>query len=68
MRPVSEGLISVRALRALTRPMFFWDIGSTNVPRRLELFGELIIGVIVETTVLALGIFMIVTLACVGLL
>jgi len=48
--------------------MFLWDIGSADVPRRLELFGELIIGVIVETTLLALGIFMIVTVACLGLL
>jgi len=37
-------------------------------PRRLEWFGELIVGVIVETMVLALGIFMVVTAACVGLL
>ena len=59
MRPVSEALISMRALPAVARLMF---------PRRLERFGDLIIGVIVETMVLALGIFMVVTAACVGLL
>jgi hypothetical protein len=59
MRPVSEALISMRALPAVARLMF---------PRRLEWFGELIVGVIVETMVLALGIFMVVTAACVGLL
>jgi hypothetical protein len=68
MRPVSEALISMRALPAVARLTFPLNIGSADVPRRLELFGELIIGVIVETTVLALGIFMVVTLACVGLL
>ncbi len=68
MGPVSEALISMRALPAVARLMFLWDIGSADVPRRLELFGELIIGVIVETTLLALGIFMIVTVACLGLL
>jgi hypothetical protein len=66
MRPVSEALISVRALPAVARLMFPWGIGSADVP--LERFGELIIGVIVETMVLALGIFMVVTAACVGLL
>jgi len=35
--------------------------------RLLFPWGELIIGIIVDTTVLALGIFMIVT-ACIGLL
>jgi hypothetical protein len=59
MRPVSEALISMRALAAVARLMF---------PRRLERFGELIVAVIVETMVLALGIFMVVTAACVGLL
>jgi len=48
--------------------MFPWGIGSADVSRRLERFGELIIGVIVETMVLALGVFMVVTAACVGLL
>ena len=65
MRPVSEALISMRALQAVARLMFPWGIDSTDVPRRLERFGDLIIGVIVETMVLALGIFIIVT-ACIG--
>ncbi len=68
MRPVSEPLVSMRALPALAHLMVFWDIGSAHVPRWLELFGELVIGIIVETTVLALGIFTLVTLASVGLL
>jgi hypothetical protein len=68
MRVVNEAFISMRALPAMARLMFSWDSGSADVPRRLQLFGELIIGVIVETTVLALGIFMVVTLACGGLL
>jgi hypothetical protein len=68
MGPVSEALISTRALPAVARLMFPWHIGLADVLRRLELVGELIIGVVVETTVLALGIFMVVTLACVGLL
>jgi len=59
MRPVSEALISMRALPAVARLIF---------PRRLERFSELIVAVIVETMVLALGIFMVVTAACVGLL
>ena len=63
MRPVSEALISMRALHAVARLMFPWGIGSADVP--LERFGELIIGVIVDTTVLTLGIFIIVT-ACIG--
>jgi hypothetical protein len=68
MRPVSEALISMRALLPVGRLMFPWGIGSTDVPRRLERFGDLIIGVIMETMVLALGIFMVVTAACVRLL
>jgi hypothetical protein len=68
MRPVGEPLVSMRALPALAQLMVLWDIGSAHVPRRLELFGELVIGIIVETAVLALGIFMLVTLACAGLL
>jgi len=59
MRPVSEALIYMRAFPAVARLM---------IPRRLERFGELIVAVIVETMVLALGIFMVVTAACVGLL
>jgi len=65
MRPFSEALISVRALLAVARLMFPWSVGPADVPRRLERFGDLIIGVIVETMVLALGIFIIVT-ACIG--
>jgi len=68
MRPDSEALISVRASLAVARLIIPWGIGSADVPRRLERFGDLIIGVIVETMVLALGIFMVVTAACVGLL
>ncbi len=68
MRPVSEALVSMRALQAVARLMFPWGIALADVPRRLEWFGELIVGVIVETMVLALGIFMVVTAACVGLL
>ncbi len=68
MRPVSEALVSMRALQAVARLMFPWGIGLADVPRRLERFGDLIIGVIVETMVLALGIFMVVTAACGGLL
>ncbi len=68
MRPVSEALISMRASQAVARLMFPWGIGLADVPRRLERFGDLIIGVVVETMVLALGIFMVVTAACVGLL
>jgi len=47
----------------MARLLFPWGIGS--VPRRHGRFGELIIGVIVDTTVLTLGIFIIVT-ACIG--
>jgi hypothetical protein len=68
MRKVVDASISMRALLATTRLWFPRDIGFADVPRRLELFGELIIAVIVETTVLALVIFMVVTLACVGLM
>jgi hypothetical protein len=51
------------AFVAMAWLLFPWGIGS--VPRRHGLFGELIIGVIVDTTVLTLGIFIIVT-ACIG--
>ena len=51
--PSSEALVPMSALVAMARLLFPW--------------GELIIGIIVDTTVLALGIFMIVT-ACIGLL
>src|SRR6266700_6786940 len=47
MRPVSEALISMRALQAVARLMFPWGIGLADVPRRLERFGDLIIGVVV---------------------
>jgi hypothetical protein len=66
MHPVSEAFISTVALLAMARLLFPWGIRSAEVPRRRGLFGELIIGVIVDITVLALGIFTIVT-ACVGL-
>jgi hypothetical protein len=68
MRKVVYASISVLTLLATARLSFPWHIGSADVPRRLELFGELIIGVIVDTMVLALGIFMVVTLACVALM
>jgi hypothetical protein len=58
----------MRAMFATVRLSFPWGIGSADVARRLELFGELVIGVIVDTMVLALGIFMVVTLACVALM
>jgi hypothetical protein len=51
------------AFVAMAWLLFPWGIGS--VPRRHGLFGELIIGVIVDTTVLTLGFFIIVT-ACIG--
>jgi hypothetical protein len=51
--PSSEALIPMSALVTVARLLFPW--------------GELIIGIIVDTTVLALGIFMIVT-ACIALL
>ncbi len=63
MRPFSEALVPMFAFVAMAWLLFPWGIGS--VPRRHGLFGELIIGVIVDTTVLTLGIFMIVT-ACIG--
>ena len=66
MRPVSEAFIPMLALLAMTRLLLPWGTGSAHVPRRLEFFRELIIGVISDAVVLALGIFMVVT-ACVGL-
>ena len=52
-RPSSEALVPMSALVAMARLLF---------P-----LGELIIGIIMDTTLLALGIFMIVT-ACIVLL
>ena len=52
MRPSSEVLFPMFALAAMARLLFPWS--------------ELIIGVIVDTAVLALGIFVIIT-ACVWL-
>ena len=64
MRPFSEALVPMLAFVAMAWLLFPWGIGS--VARRHGLFGELIIGVIVDTTtVLTLGIFIIVT-ACIG--
>ncbi len=64
MRPFSEALVPMFAFVAImARLLVPWGIGS--VPRRHGRFGELIIGVIVDTTVLTLGIFIIVT-ACIG--
>jgi hypothetical protein len=63
MRPFSEALVPMFAFVAMAWLLFPWRIGS--VPRRHGLFGELVIGVIVDTTVLTLSIFIIVT-ACIG--
>jgi hypothetical protein len=68
MRKIAEASIPMRAMLATVRFSFPWGIGSADVPRRLELFGELIIGVIVDTMVLALGIFGLITAACIALL
>jgi hypothetical protein len=68
MRKVADASIPMRAMLATVRLSFPWGIGSAGVPRRLELLSELIIGVIVDTMVLALGIFMFVTLACIALM
>lgn len=65
MRPLSEALVSTVALVAMARLFFPWGSGSTPVPRRQGLFGEQIVGIVADITVLALGIFMLVT-ACVG--
>jgi hypothetical protein len=63
MRSFSEALFPMFAIVAMAWLLFPWGIGS--IPRWHGLFGELIIGVIVDTTVLTLGIFIIVT-ACIG--
>jgi hypothetical protein len=63
MRPFSEALVPMFAFVAMVWLLFPWGIGP--VPRRHGLFGELIVGVIVDTTLLTLGIFTIVT-ACIG--
>lgn len=54
MRPFSEALTPMFALAAIARLLFPW--------------GALIVGVFVGTSVLALGIFIIVTAASIGLL
>jgi hypothetical protein len=64
----TEASIPLRGLLAIARLLVPWVIGSTNVPRLLEVFRELIIGVIVDTMVLALGIFGLITAACIALL
>lgn len=51
--PSSEALVPMSALVAMARLLFAW--------------GELIIGIVMDATLLALGIFMIVTV-CIGLL
>jgi hypothetical protein len=63
MRSFSEALVPMFAFVAMARLLFPRGIGS--VPRQLGLFGQLIVGVIVDTTVLTVGIFIIVT-ACLG--
>jgi hypothetical protein len=65
VRPVSEAFISKFELLAMARPLLPRGIGWVDVAHRLELFGELIIGIIVDTAVLVLGIFLVVT-TCVG--
>jgi hypothetical protein len=67
MRKVAEMSISLRGLAAIARLLVPWAIGLTNVSRRLEVVRELIVGVIVDTVVLALGIFIFITMACVAL-
>jgi len=64
----TEASIPLRSLLAIARLLVPWVVGSTNVPRLLEVFRELIIGVIVDTMVLALGIFGLITAACIALL
>jgi hypothetical protein len=60
MRPASEAFISKFELLATARLLSPRGIGWADVARRLGLFGELIIGIIVDTVVLALAIFLIV--------
>jgi hypothetical protein len=47
MRKVADASISMLTLLATARFSFPWHIVPADIPRRLELFGELIIGVIV---------------------
>jgi hypothetical protein len=61
MRPLSEAFVSTVALVAMARLFFPWGTGSTPVPRRQGPFGKLIVGIVADITVLALGIFMVVT-------
>jgi hypothetical protein len=63
----TEASISLRALLAIARLLVPWAVGSTNVSRLLRVFCELIIGMIVDALVLALGIFILVLVACVAL-
>ena len=65
MRPLSEAVVSMVALVAMARLFFPWGSASTPVPRRQGLFGEQIVGIVADITVLALGIFMVVRV-CVG--
>jgi hypothetical protein len=65
MRPVSEAFISAVTLVAMARLLLPWGVGSTPCQRRHGLFGELLVGIVADITVLALGIFLVVT-ACVG--
>jgi hypothetical protein len=63
----TEASISLRGLLAIARLLVPWAVGSTNVSRLLRVFCELIIGMIVDALVLALGIFILVMVACVAL-
>jgi hypothetical protein len=63
----TEASISLRGLLAIARLLVPWAVGSTNVSRLLRVFCELIIGMIVDALVLALGIFILVLVACVAL-
>jgi hypothetical protein len=63
----TEASVSPRGLLAIARLLAPWAVGSTNVLRLLKVFCELIIGMIVDALVLALGIFILVLVACVAL-
>jgi len=65
MRAVSEAFIYIVALMAMARLLFPLSNSSRDFPRRPALFGELVVGIVADATVLAFGIFA-VLFACVG--
>jgi hypothetical protein len=65
MRAVSEAFVYIVALMAMARLLFPWSNSSQDFPRRPALFGQLVVGIFADVTVLALGIFA-VLLVCVG--